>query len=232
MDHQVGGYFLWPYLDVSFCIDWCHLLKICIWCKCSSDERCDPDRKCSINICTEAAWTVEKNTELASSCGKKFIDPFSPAHPWAMAWRTIFTCFCKSLMYSSIFLWLSISVKMLLKKVRYFSQLYLTYHHLDRIQTHMSISDFQFYVERASRQLKCRTPTEPGNAKLLKIEWFLPHLPKCIRDKIQHFWMELLKLDISKDSEELTAADADAFKKWPHSGRLFITTLNTEQALT
>lgn len=212
----------------------------CIWCKCPSDERYDPDRKWSVANQAEGARTVEENIELASRRGKKFNVSHRPLFPSIPLSNVVIDNLHLFLRVADVLINLLITElkrQDAIEKVKHFTSFDpVKYRHLDKFQKFVSslgIPDFQFYVGRTSRQLKCRTLTGPEKVKLLKhiqIEALLPTLPKCRSDEIQHLWIELLKLNeiFSKRPEQLTACDADAYEEKARQwGRDFIAVYHT-----
>ena len=61
----------------------------------------------------------------------------------------------------------------------------------------LGIPDFQFYVGRTSKQLKCRTLSGPKKLKIfdrISIKELLPSLPESDVAKRQHLWTEFLRI--------------------------------------
>lgn len=64
--------------------------------------------------------------------------------------------------------------------------------------TSLGISDFSFYIGKTSKQLKFRSLTGPEKLKLfeaISISTLLPSLSQTKKDKIQHLWGELIRLN-------------------------------------
>ena len=64
--------------------------------------------------------------------------------------------------------------------------------------TRLGIPDFQFYIGKTSKQLKCRTLTGPEKCKVfqnIKITEMLPNSSIEEACRIQHLWDELLSLN-------------------------------------
>ena len=92
----------------------------------------------------------------------------------------------------------------------------------------LSIPDFNFYVDKSSKELKCRSLTGPEKLKVLRhicIVGLLPRFEVTEAEKIQFLWDELLQLNFifCKPAKELSIPDIVIFESRARTwGRKFI----------
>lgn len=124
-----------------------------------------------------------------------------------------------------------------IEKIKTFSNFDVAkYRHLDGYQKYVSsvgVPDFQFYVGRTSKQLKCRTLTGPEKNKVFAnicIPTLLPNLAEATTSSIQWLWTELLELNkvFSKCAKELNDDDIRTFEERARQwGRDFLLTYHS-----
>lgn len=110
------------------------------------------------------------------------------------------------------------------------------HHHLKQLEsfvTSLVIPDFQFYVGKMSKQLRCRTLTGPEKLKLFQntsIAQLIPTYGSDDVENIQNLWDEFFQLHklFSKGPDELGSEDITSFdmraRQW---GRDYISVYQT-----
>ena len=197
----------------------------CTWCKCSSDERCDQKKKWSLIDVTQGARTTEENRTIGSQSKKKFNvsnPPLFSSIPLKNVVIDNLHLFLRSSDVLSNLLVIELKRQDAIDKVTKFKKFDESkYKHLSGYQGFISslkIPDFQFYVSKTSKALKCRSLTGPEKLKVMSnitIKNLLPHIPDQITKSIQDLWDNLLELNsiFSKKPEELTTEDVESFEE-------------------
>ena len=198
----------------------------CIWCKCPSEERYDSHKEWSLTDKEKGARTVEENTETATlRRGKK---QFNVSHPPLFPGIPL-----KNVVIDNLHLFLRVSDVLInllvvelkrqdgierVKKMTAFDPEHFS--HINAFQvfvTSLGIPDLNFYIDKSSKELKCRSLTGPEKLKVLRricIVGLLPRFETTEAEKIQFLWDELLQLNFifSKPARELSLADIDIFE--------------------
>lgn len=209
----------------------------CIWCKCPTKERYNPEKKWSLTNGEEGGRTTEENTTLAGGSRKKFNVSNPPLFPSIPLHNVVIDNLHLFLRVSDVLIdLLIVELKRqdAIDKARSFSNFDINkYKHIEGYQsfvTSLGISGFQFYIGRASRKLKCRSLTGTEKLKVFRqisIANLLPTLPDSIVLNIQRLWNDFLELNkkFSQPPGQIVAADITQFDSLARDwGRLFIQT--------
>ncbi len=219
----------WKFLAMATGIDSASSEYACIWCKCPIDERCLTDKQWSITDTSLGARTVEENIELSSRTRTRHSKSYNVSRPPLFP-----TIPLTNVVIDNLHLFLRVSDVLIdllilelrrqdsIEKTRKFSNFDVKKcAHLGRYQefvASLGISGYNFYVGKASKQLKCRTLTGPEKLKLLSrinIQELLPSLPESETIQIQVLWTQLLRLNqmFSKRPEEVTDDEITLYEK-------------------
>ena len=209
----------------------------CIWCKCSSKERYNPEVKWSVTDGIHGARSTQENITLAAGSKKKFNVSNPPIFPSIPLQNVVIDNLHLFLRVSDVLidlLIMELKRQDSLDKVRAFSNFDIRKHqHIERYQqfiVSLGISGFQFYVGRTSNKLKCRSLTGTEKLKVfraIRIIDLLPSFTDATALRIQKLWNDFFNLHqtFCKRPKQISPADIKEFdaqaRQW---GALFIRT--------
>lgn len=188
----------------------------CIWCKCSSDERWDPDTK----------WTFSRTVEESTLISSQRKKSFNVSHPPLFQSIPL-----RNVVIDNLHLFLRVADVLInllitelkrqdaIDKVKTFKEFNPErYRYLDKYQkfvTSLGVPDFQFYIGKNSKMLKCRTLTGPEKIKVFRSIKIAELLPTCETEPIQKLWDEFFGLNelFSRRPEDVSPAVVDEFER-------------------
>lgn len=213
----------WKFLAMVTGIDSASSDYACIWCHCKKDERGDIQQEWSLSEKDKGARTIE-NIELAKHprSRKSYNEPLFPNIPLANVVIDSLHLFLRTADVLIDLLIVELRRQDAIEKVKKFTNSYLTrYRHIQLFQTFVSslgIPEFEFYIGRSSKELKCRSLTGPEKLKVFRninIQNLLPTFSPTNCRQIQNLWDELLNLNmtISKPAKDLSSHNIAEFER-------------------
>ena len=224
IEYYLGGD--WKFLAMATGIDAASSTYACIWCKCPTNLRFDPDKVWSVTNTSEGARTIEDTIKLSQlpRSKKQFNVSNTPLFPTIPLTNVVIDNLHLFLRVSDVLLDLLITElkrQDSIDKVKRFSSFDITkYKHMQDFEQFikgLGIPGFEFNVGRASKMFKSRSLTGPEKLKVfhnIKVRLLLPNFPCNEASKIQHLWDELLQLNMlfSSAADDLSPAVIDTFE--------------------
>ena len=173
IEYYLGGD--WKFLAMATGIDAASSTYACIWCKCPTNLRFDPDKVWSVTNTSEGARTIEDTIKLSQlpRSKKQFNVSNTPLFPTIPLTNVVMDNLHLFLRVSDVLLDLLITElkrQDSIDKVKRFSSFDITkYKHMQGFEQFikgLGIPGFEFYVGWASKMLKSRSLTGPEKLKV------------------------------------------------------------------